>query len=105
MKFVNLTPHAVRYSTLEGVVTVPASGTVARLRETLSAATEIAGAACCRVVFDGIEGLPGPARDTVFIVSALVIGAPELRGGQTLLRRGLGQRCAQCGTHTVKLIT
>lgn len=79
MKIVNLTPHALNLISKDGAVTIPPSGTVARVavtRETIGA-IEVDGVSIPinRTVYGAVEGLPDPAPDTVYVVSALVAQA------------------------------
>ncbi|MBT9260183.1 MAG: hypothetical protein KM310_10615 [Clostridiales bacterium] len=79
MKIVNLTPHALNLITDARSVTIPPSGTVARVsvtRETVGA-IEVDGVSIPvnHTVYGAVEGLPTPAPDTVYVVSALVAQA------------------------------
>ena len=82
MRLVNLTPHAITIIGDDGAVTVPPSGTVAR----------VASETCVidQIVVDGITisvdtaswmwfgpvlGLPDPEPDTLYIVSRSVLSA------------------------------
>ena len=84
MKLVNLTPHAVTLHGIDGSVTLPPSGTIARLAVTRVLVTS--------VVIDGVtlevnrpslgevSGLPADDYpDTILIVSALVADAVRRR--------------------------
>ncbi len=74
--FVNLTPHAITLRGADGSeVTVAPSGAVARVTTTEKVVGEIAGLPLVRREFGDVEGLPAPKADTVYIVSALVLGA------------------------------
>lgn len=77
-RFINLTPHAVtiRFDGYE--LTVPPSGTVARVTTVTEPVDTPHGVPTVRQTYGTVEGLPDPERDTVYIVSALVLAA--LRG-------------------------
>ena len=79
MKFVNLTPHALN---IEGIGTIPASGNVARVA-TLRASMGTRGGV--RIVLQNlgkIEGLPAQEKDTIYIVSGMVLDAIKRQSAQ-----------------------
>ena len=84
MRIVNLTPHPVNLLTGEGTITLPPSGTVARVREeilpdsgiVLDDGVEIP---VVRKVFREVVGLPEPSEGTMFIVSLAVAQAARER--------------------------
>jgi hypothetical protein len=57
------------------VLTVPASGTVARVAETREALGQLAGLSVTRASYGAVEGLPAPEAGKIFVVSALVLAA------------------------------
>ncbi len=69
MKFVNLTPHAVR---LNDGTEFPPSGVVARVSSSFSSFDEDGVAS---VVYGEAEGLPDPQEGVLYIVSAMVLSA------------------------------
>lgn len=69
--FINLTPHAVR---LNNGTEFPASGTIARVTSSFTAFDEDGVA---KVVFGEVQNLPEPAKDTFYIVSAMVLSASK----------------------------
>ena len=79
MNLVNLTPHVVTLVTPEGELTIPPSGTLARVAEvaTPRGVITVDGVEIPIVAkrFGQIENLPEPQPDTIFIVSALVAQA------------------------------
>ena len=83
MTIVNLTPHALSLIVGPETVTVPPSGTVARVTVT----REPAGAVTVdgvqvplyRTTYGAVEGLPDPQPDTLYVVSALVASAARGR--------------------------
>lgn len=105
--FVNLTPHAIKLRLESGDFFVPASGQVARVavvsasRGLLEINGETAEFGSIPVVtneYGEVEGLPEPKYETVYIVSALVLGrvsgrrdvyAPDT--GSTAVRAANGQ--------------
>ena len=73
---VNLTPHAIVLRGVDGDVTVPPSGTVARV-STVPGVDSGDSAGGVPIFtspsFGEVEGLPAPSTDTMYIVSALVL--------------------------------
>ena len=77
-RVINLTPHMVVVLGEDGgvVAEYPASGTVARLTETTQAGKPVGGVPWTEVALGGIEGLPEPQADVVYLVSMpLAMGA------------------------------
>ena len=72
--FVNVTPHAI---TLNNGVVFPTSGTIARVSNTFS---DPDGDNVMNIHYGDIEGLPEPAPDTLYIVSAIVLSAAKEKG-------------------------
>ncbi len=79
MNIINLTPHDVNIITDTGVITIPASGQVARCSTTRKVIDIISingiKVPINQVAYSQVEGLPNPAPDTLYIVSALVAQA------------------------------
>jgi len=79
MKLINLTPHEVNIVTEAGIISIPASGVVARAAATPTpvGTIEVDGAEIDLVstAYGAVENLPEPEADTIFIVSALTISA------------------------------
>lgn len=82
MKLINLTPHAINLMPqgMDGpTITIPSSGTVARCataRAQVGAVTvDGVTVPINRTQFGDVDGLPAPALDTFYIVSALVAQA------------------------------
>lgn len=95
MDLVNLTPHPIVLQTPGGErVTLPPSGTVARVSATpgeLEAVDGIPVPVAGRTIFGAVEGLPAPQPGTFFVVSALVGSA--LKGSRDdVLCPGTGPR-------------
>lgn len=72
MKFVNLTPHAIRLN--DGQSFSP-SGVVARVAANLQAVESVGGVQLFRQTFGEVEGLPAEVPGTMYIVSAMVLAA------------------------------
>ena len=72
MEFVNLTPHAL---TIEGIGTVPPSGTVAYVTRMSIESRLVGGIPTLQQSFGAVEGLPDPRDGVALIVSALVLSA------------------------------
>lgn len=72
MNIINLTPHAI---IVDGF-TIPASGAVARC-DTITEPVDLPGCPVpvVRQYFGAVEGLPDPAEDTIYVVSAIVAQA------------------------------
>lgn len=92
---VNLTPHAIVLQTQDGErVTVPPSGTIARVATTPGELGTIPGVpvpVANPTTFGEVEGLPAPQDGVFFIVSGLVGAA--LRGSRPdVLCPGTGPR-------------
>lgn len=68
-KFINLTPHAINLN--NGDVLVP-TGSPARVSASFSA---FDADGLCEQVFGEVENLPAPVEGTLYVVSALVLGA------------------------------
>lgn len=83
MTIVNLTPHALTLVVGSGTVTVPPSGTVARVAVTREPAGTVTldGVAVplYRTTYGAVEGLPDPTPDTLYVVSSLVAAAARDR--------------------------
>jgi hypothetical protein len=88
MRIVNLTPHALNLHGTDAtselatlVITVPPSGTVARLAVSRKAIATVTfngvKIGICQSSFGDITGLPVPEAGTVFVVSALVAEAAK----------------------------
>ena len=81
MKLVNLTPHPIRIIGVDGEITIPPSGQVARV----SVKQEETG----KIVVDGVEivirrtkygevvGVPEPEEGTYYIASQVVLAATD----------------------------
>ena len=74
MNFVNLTPHSIK---LNDGTEFPPSGTIARVAADLQEVAKISGVHFFRQTFGEVEGLPERVPDTIYIVSALVLGAVD----------------------------
>jgi hypothetical protein len=93
----NLTPHAITLRTPQGDVTIPASGTVARVATVdTDTGNTVSGLPVVRRAFGDVTGLP--ADGTPCVVSALVLGAVPGRAntyapdtGPTAVRNDKGQ--------------
>jgi len=74
IKIVNLTPHSIVLRTEEGDVTVPPSGTVARVA-VKQVEIECPGLPVhvARNEYGEVEGLPEPKDGTIYVVSSLVL--------------------------------
>lgn len=79
MHLVNLTPHSITIKTPTGLVTLPATGTVARVTEKRIAYKTIViqghEIQITRVIRGKAENLPEPSGLTFYIVSSIVANA------------------------------
>lgn len=96
MELINLTPHTINIHTQAGVVSVPASGTVARVATSREPLETLAnGIQLYHTRYGEVEGLPEPQEGTGYIVSALVRQAVPMRldvfSPGSLIRDGQGQ--------------
>ena len=74
MKFVNLTPHAL---TVEGLGTLPATGTVARVSVAQRDVGTRGGVRLRTSVKGEVTGIPAPVEGVTYIVSGMVLDALE----------------------------
>lgn len=74
MEIVNLTPHDINFVNAAGeaVLTVPSSGTLARVSSRTIVTGSVAGIPVTETEFGSVEGLPEPQDGIIYIVSALV---------------------------------
>ena len=72
--FINVTPHAI---TLNNGVVFPTSRTVARVSNTFGSPDYDN---VMNISYGNIEGLPEPADNTLYIVSAIVLSAAKEKG-------------------------
>lgn len=80
MQLINLTPHPLKFVTIQGTIVVPQSGLLARVRTTTEEAGNAAGIPVFISSFGMVEGLPAPQPDTIYIVSSLVQQALRANG-------------------------
>ena len=72
---INLTPHAISVYGPDGVIDIPPSGQLCRVRSSQEAIGLLAGIPVYEQSFDAVEGLPDPQEGHIFIVSSLVLRA------------------------------
>lgn len=77
MNFINLTPHPIVLN--DGTAFAP-SGVVARVTDSFTPAAECGGVLAWSVGYGEVTGLPDPADDTTYIVSAMVLSAVRPSG-------------------------
>lgn len=89
---VNLTPHPITLALPDGSrQTIQPSGLARCLPGPATVGDEGLPVPVARQGALGpVEGLPGPAAGTVYIVSALVLGHPSLAGRRDVLAPGTG---------------
>ena len=99
MNLVNITPHDIVVRKADGDLMVPPSGQIARVTTSQEVIGYIDDVPVVRTVFGEVTGLPDPVKDTIFIVSSLVLGAlkgsrPDVVApdtGPTAIRNDNGQ--------------
>jgi len=70
MKIVNLTPHAINLRNLDGeLVTIAASGMIARCEEIRQEMAPLAGFAVTAITYGNVTDLPEPTEGVVYVVS------------------------------------
>lgn len=78
MEIVNLTPHdihivtGITYADWDGIVTIPRSGTIARVQTDSVIVGHVNGIPLTRVVYGNVIDLPDETDDTMYVVSVLV---------------------------------
>lgn len=76
---VNLTPHTINVLLENKKIEIPSSG-IARCSQTSKPVGEVNGIPLTTTSFGEVEGLPEPTKDTLFIVSRLIMSACPTRG-------------------------
>lgn len=80
MTIVNLTPHAINFldESNRPILTVQPSGVVARAKQTRTLCGTIAGIPVNQCAYGQVQGLPEPAKETIYVVSSITAQAcPE----------------------------
>ena len=80
MTIINLTPHAINFldESNRPILTVEPSGTVARAKQTRTLCGHIAGIPMNQCAYGQVQGLPEPAKETIYVVSSITAQAcPE----------------------------
>jgi hypothetical protein len=80
MALVNLTPHEITIYGPEGILKLPASGQLCRVRNNSQNAGECEGIPLIRARFEAVTGLPEPDGNSIFIVSSIVLQALASKG-------------------------
>lgn len=75
MQLINMTPHALNLYTTEGVVELPVSGQLARVRSSSVFVGEAGGMPVYENAFSDVEGLPEPQDGVIYVTSSLVLKA------------------------------
>lgn len=79
-RLINLTPHDLVVVVDGDKITIPASGTIARVQAEQRLNGYINGIPVFEQTFGDIDGLPAPEADTYYIVSAIVLAAAKAAG-------------------------
>ena len=98
MRKIALVPHELNITTGEETITVEPSGQIARVAVTQEVVGELDGIPVVRNVYGEVTGLPEPEKDTIYIVSGLVLSRVKGRSdvfapdsGNTAIRNERGQ--------------
>lgn len=105
MNIINCTPHALniyRMTDDAAPLVIEPSGIVVRCAEERTALDPIGDLPVARVAFGNVTGLPEPAADTIYIVSALVLSALDGERGDVFapgaaVRNAAGQQIGCIG--------
>lgn len=97
-KVVNLTPHAINVVVGSHTIGYLASGTIARVASSQVIVGDINGIPVANTIWGDVIDLPAPQVDTIYLVSAMVLGAlkgsrPDVYGPNTgaAIRNDAGQ--------------
>lgn len=83
MNIINCTPHPITIVRPDNTnIVIPPSGINIRVNSKQDVIGNINGIPVVKTVFTGIDNLPAPQPDTVFIVSTLVLTAVQNTGIQ-----------------------
>lgn len=80
MTIINLTPHPINFldESNHPILTVEPSGTIARAKQTRTLRGTIAGIPVNQCAYGTVQGIPEPAKETIYVVSAITAQAcPE----------------------------
>lgn len=79
MKIINLTAHSINVILGEQNITYPSEG-LARVKTEEKVIGSVDGIPVVKTVYTTVEGLPEPEKDTVYLVSTLVLQALKANG-------------------------
>lgn len=80
MQIINLTPRPINFLDADNqpILTVEPSGVIARAKQTRTLCGNIAGIPVNQCAYGQVQGLPEPAKETIYVVSAITAQAcPE----------------------------
>jgi len=77
MKMINCTPHNINVVKGSEVITIEPSGIIPRVEMETKTSSPIDGFEVETLETKGVEGLPAPKEDTVYICSAMVAQAAK----------------------------
>ena len=77
MNIINLTPHTINFldESNHPILTVEPSGVIARAKQTRTLCGNIAGIPVNQCAYGQVQGLPEPAKETIYVVSAITAQA------------------------------
>jgi len=76
---VNLTPHTINIKTSGDTLSIAPSGEIARVTSVEEVVGKVAGIPVLKRTFGDIEGLPASQKDTIYLVSSMVLSAVKNR--------------------------
>lgn len=95
---INLTPHTINVVADAGNFAYAASGIVARVASSQAIVGDVNGIPVANTIWGDVIDLPAPQADTIYLVSAMVLGAlkgsrPDVYGPNTgaAIRNDAGQ--------------
>ena len=80
MTIINLTPHTINFldESNRPIMTVEPSGVIARAKQTRTLRGTVAGIPVNQCAYGTVQGLPEPAKETIYVVSSITAQAcPE----------------------------
>ena len=80
MQIINLTPHTINFldESNQPILTVEPSGVIARAKQTRTLRGTVAGIPVNQCAYGTVQGLPEPAKETIYVVSSITAQAcPE----------------------------
>lgn len=80
MQLINATPHPIAIYSPHGILELPPSGSLARVRTHSTPIGEAAGVQIVSHDYEDVSGLPEPQPNTLVVVSSIVLNALKEKG-------------------------